>query len=567
VFILVNEADSGESDLNRVLAHAPGGFETRGGVEPKATHSLLETEAASVITALATVAEREATDGPSQSTAPTAEPLGNTTTGQLPTGPLVDLDRRLAAAQPERYDIEMVAPEVLSAMYQVWSSAGTFFAQSRNAVRDRLLDLTVRQARQQTDFYAQRFAGLGDEVVDKQSLSALGVLRRNDVEAAGREITSKYAEYAFSSYTTGTTRGIPLTIDRSAEEQRYLAKFMALVNDAPSPPAVALILASWHHGQGLRISGSTIGLPVFLANEIGFIQARTLLKRSYKVGREELRISAIAGTPNRLMQLTAFLAADGCEDVAASVQALQTTGRHVTTHARDWLLRFWNRATLTDRYSLTELFFSAIRCKICDRFHFDDFGHAEVVALDSNGSRSATRGELLLTGLYPFTQMTPLIRYATGDLAEVVDGSHCPSGQQGFRLLGRAHAVLPLQLGEDRPFVGSSEVYDALDGVADVARVPIPPYPLEAPKAPIPGWCHAAGAFPRFSMTNAETGPVIDVELRYAPAAFPDRAVSVRRQIEQALVEHCTVIRSPADVTVMLRPPHDTVDRAQGHRP
>jgi len=478
-----------------------------------------------------------------------------------------DLQRRILGALPKRLDLACVTPAVLAQLHGLWTRSPAVFTELRAAVCDCLLDLTITQARQQTTFYAERFADLNDAVINREGLHRLEVLRREDLEAAGPSIRSRVAEYAFTSYTSGTTRGAPFAVDRSAHEQRYLTQFFSQPDQpARTQGSVALLLATWHHGPRLTLPSQTIGLPVYLANEIGFIQARSLLRREYRVGGEDVRITAVGGTPNRLMQLTAYLHAMGDADAASGVVTLQTSGRYVTRHARDWLSRFWIDAVLVDRYSLAEMFFGASHCAECDRYHFDDFGHAEVTEVGSAGLQPALRGELLLTGLYPFTQMTPLIRYAPGDYADVTPSDACSSHRRGFRFLGRSALPLGSDGGGER-FIASSEVYEALDGIPDVARVPNPPYPLEAPKAPMPGWCHAAGALPRFWMRSEHGRPVVVVELRYSPSAFPDRVAAVERQIRVGVKRNCSALRDLDEFVLKLRPPSDSIDRAHQHRP
>lgn len=480
-------------------------------------------------------------------------------------------ERDLIAAQPDRYGLADVSPQAIAPAFRLWRAGDGKHDRLRAVVRDRLIDLTARQARRQSPFYAERFAALDDTPLDALSLRDLPVLSRAEVEAAGDSIASRFADYAFSSYTSGTTRSEPLTIDRSLQEQRYISAFMSqLAPAAAKPDGVALILATWHHGPRLQLPGSTIGLPVYLANEVGFIQARRLLGRSYRVGGGERRIGAIAGTPNRLMQLTAYLAAEGLEEVAEPVRTLQTSGRYITRHARDWLRGFWTNASLVDRYSLTELFAGAAQCETCGSFHFDPYGHAEMVPAQGADQPHAARGQLLLTGLYPFTQMTPLIRYAPGDLVEASSGD-CATGQPGYRFLGRTSQALALdRFVAPGAFLSAAEIYEALDPIEDVARVPNPPYPQEAPKSPVPGWCHAAGALPRFSTQPDAERPRLEVELRYSPAVFPDRVTDLETEIRNRLCQAAPSVADPIRqdrLTIELRPPSDLVDRGKTHRP
>ena len=89
-----------------------------------------------------------------------------------------------------------------------------------------LIDLTVHQAIEQSEYYDQTFADIDpDFFVNAEKLSELPILTRQKLQEAGTSIRSKFSEYAFSSYTTGTTSGVPLILDRSTQEQLYLSTF------------------------------------------------------------------------------------------------------------------------------------------------------------------------------------------------------------------------------------------------------------------------------------------------------------------------------------------------------
>jgi len=401
---------------------------------------------------------------------------------------------------------------------------------------DRLIDLTVAQARQQSRFYSERFSDLSStRPVGYEQLADLPVLHREDVERAGATIRSRYASYGLTSYTSGTTRARPLSIDRSRQEERYLAELVTrLQGGSTDHRQVVLLLATWHHGMQIRLPGSAVSLPVYLSNEIGFVQARALLERTFQIAGEDVSVTAIAGSINRLQQLTAYLQRKGV-DLPASVDLLQTTGRYVTRHAARELADAWD-ARLVDRFSLTELFLGATRCDGCGWFHFDCFGVPEVVDQATQARLSTGRGSLLLTGLYPFTQMTPLIRYATGDLAEVA-GVDCAWDDVGYRLLGRDTSAVLLDgvIGPGQ-FLSGGEVYEVLDPLADVNRLRDPPTPTESRTSLDPRVVEAGG-LPVFQPQVESDRAVVEVELRYAPAAFPLRAAAVAHEIEHALKE------------------------------
>jgi phenylacetate-coenzyme A ligase PaaK-like adenylate-forming protein len=450
-----------------------------------------------------------------------------------------------------------VAPQILAPLYAALNTRPPTLGRLREALLDRLIDLTVDQARAQTEFYAALYDLGPNPELGLEGLSRLPQVSRPAVEAAGESIRSRYATYAFSSYTSGTTRGVPLTIDRSAQEQRYLAEFFRQYSrEGAAEPRVVLVLATWHHGAQLQLPSKSIALPVYLSNETGFLQARALLTRTFRIDGRGAPVTAIAGTPNRLLQLTAYLTETLGGRFASDITLVQTTGRYLTRHSRMSLAQTWS-ADVHDRYSLTELFIGALKCNDCGFFHFDRFGVPEVV--DHQGQRiNEGRGRLLLTGLYPFTQMTPLIRYAPGDLAEVKPGC-CASGETGYRLLGRGDDSVDVSdLLEAGSFLSAAEVYEAVDEIPDINRLPDPPSPALAARAPVPEWCYSVGGLPAFRLSREERKVVIDLELRYAPSAFPDQADSVIRAVVKGLersIPWFPQVHGVGDVVVRPRAP------------
>jgi hypothetical protein len=231
------------------------------------------------------------------------------------------------------------------------------------------------------------------------------------------------------------------------------------------------------------------------------------------------------------MPLTAYLAAEGHHDLAGQIKLIQTSAQYQTAYSRSWVSKFWD-CPVEDRYSLTEIFFGAGLCKECNFYHFDPFGIAEAVSLGTHKPITSGRGKLLLSGLYPFTQMTPLIRYAPGDLVEV-HSTDCRPGTVGFRLLGRIAGSLGLEPEQgEGAFLAGGEVYEVLDSLVDVNRHD---FPASYPKS-----CNGVGGKPFFRlMRDKDRRATIAVELRYTPAMFPDRLQELQAIIRNGLSERC----------------------------
>lgn len=185
-----------------------------------------------------------------------------------------------------------------------------------------------------------------------------------------------------------------------------------------------------------------------------------------------------------------------------------------------------------DKYGVSEIFSNATSCPRCTAYHFDPFVVAEVVDVDDvHRSIDSGIGQLLLTTLYPFTQMTPLVRYQTGDLVERLPPASACGDTAAIRPLGR------LQLAPARRDAGATHLQgvpadflDALDEIPDVARL--------RRFAGVQGVDPGAGSRPRVRYEAIEDGPITaryTIEVRYDPIDHRKRAAEVRDRLQAAL--------------------------------
>jgi len=407
----------------------------------------------------------------------------------------------------------------------------------------------------QTDHYREtlRFATTG--FVGRAELEAAPILSRRDLDGAGDAIRSELATYAFSSYSSGTTES-PVIIDRSAEEQNYLTEFFNLLNrDDVAIPRLALLAASWHHGRRLELPGNICVLAVSLAARTGYDIAHRLLSRQFRTGGPT-HIAVIAGATNRIEQLTRYLQlreSDGFPDI----DELHVSGQYLSERSKTYLEEYW-RAPVHDTYSLTELFGSAFRCIECGLYHFHPFIFPEAVDLVSGQRISKGRGRLLLTGLYPFTQMTPIIRYSPGDVVEV-SPIVCSIGRPGFQFLGRVARALILQSGKGPNWIlTGADVIEAVGTINEVAIFRDP--------APIPEECQGVGA-PKFGVLPS-IPETLAIELTFDPKVEPERTNRIGQLIRDRLAANAPQAAQPSLRALKLRlVPPGTLDAISVSRP
>ncbi|MEA2825849.1 MAG: hypothetical protein QOG43_288 [Actinomycetota bacterium] len=103
---------------------------------------------------------------------------------------------------------------------------------------------------------------------------------------------------------------------------------------------------------------------------------------------------------------------------------------------------------VTDMYSAVELGYVALQCPTAETYHVQsEVTCVEVVDDEGRPCRPGQTGRVIATPLHNFAQ--PLIRYESGDVAEV--GEPCPCGRRLpvlTRILGRQRNLLTLPNGE-----------------------------------------------------------------------------------------------------------------------
>jgi len=178
--------------------------------------------------------------------------------------------------------------------------------------------------------------------------------------------------------------------------------------------------------------GPTWGPPageVFACGEA----ANLPISRSLEEKREWLRKldpHYLMTTPSTLRMLAESALSEALS--LPRLQAVRTVGETVTPALRELVRRAWG-VDLVDIYSLSECGLIAMQCPACEHYHVQS-EWAVVEVLDETG-RPALPGEIgriVVTPLHNFAM--PLIRYDTGDFAEV--GAECSCGR-GLASLGR----------------------------------------------------------------------------------------------------------------------------------
>ncbi|WP_300531921.1 hypothetical protein [Maricaulis sp.] len=322
---------------------------------------------------------------------------------------------------------------------------------------------------QDVPYWSERMPDEGD-LAPLDWLAKIPSVRRDDLDRQRQDFLSPRSTFAFCSFTSSTSTGRSLLIERGREEALYIRNFFAVMQARRPQPALkglGLQAVNINHGDLLSAGGSSgYSFPVNLYVATGYATAANLLTQDFTWPGWERRIGSLNGSFSCLYRLARYMDHHGYELEDGQLLSAVAFASPIPPAARDYLQgRFGTR--LHDNYSMTEAFGSAAYCDECDGYHMAPFIWDEV--LDTDEDRPVADGEvgeLTITPLFPFAQRFVLLRYRTGDLA-VRFKSICKRGGQAIRLLGRKRNAVRLA---DGGWVGSIPVASALFDEAELHR-------------------------------------------------------------------------------------------------
>jgi phenylacetate-coenzyme A ligase PaaK-like adenylate-forming protein len=332
-------------------------------------------------------------------------------------------------------------------------------------------------------------------------------------------------------HTSGTT-GQPLEVYKSYEEVDFVYKFYSRlfspVLAAMASRPLTVSFPTPHHGVPVPMPSPGFAFISGVMDDTLIQDAVRVLKQKYEIPGHDSRISILSGMAFQVLFFTSYLLEQKIDPSDFRLNAVNIAGGFVPTHWRRFLKRNWN-AQINDRFSLTESLAGASRCQECEWFKPDPHLIAETVDVDTGQPVQQGIGRLVITDLYPFVQMQPLIRYETGDLVESRVCSCWPLPV--LRFLGREKNAISSKRGGERRrwLIFSSELYEFLATLPDLR---------------VYDWFsnvrvardRTVGSLPLVSVksTLSQDGKIkitLSAELKYAPHCYPERVADLRNQI------------------------------------
>lgn len=271
-------------------------------------------------------------------------------------------------------------------------------------LRCRYLEQTAEFVGRHDGFHTSHKAGLEAYVVGG-GLEHLPTIERQTVQRRPRDFFCR-TDLPCTLYFTGATSGPPLALFRSAAEQEALADMLAALFVPPPRAWTTLALEGFNHGETLSSQVEQL------------FTAPLIVSAHYKNALEFLREGIVSPAGNRAVDvvrtsaLTAkalfTFAAENKLDFGDSLQTIVATSSHLTGHWKD-RIRSVAKCDIRATYGLTEFCEGvAWECVACSHFHFPPSVLPEI-----DGEEV---GELIMSSLYPFSQVQLFLRYRTGDV-------------------------------------------------------------------------------------------------------------------------------------------------------
>lgn len=383
-----------------------------------------------------------------------------------------------------------------------------------------LLPKTLEHAVRNSEFYAEHIGDAWQDVQGPEDLPMLPVLEKAVCVEQQERMRCGPPANDFGSISSGTTRvgARFFRVERCDEEREALKEFWEMMgaSEPSEPPPLTLHILTPNHGlPSDKAPTNTLRIAWAYSRNV-----YALVEQALRADLQGRRISVMRVSVSVLKQLTVGFRHQGIDPRTFGVREIGTYAALVTPRWRTIFEESWG-ARVFDNYSLSEFTTAATECEACGWYHFAE---PPVVAeyLDPRTDKPTDSeiAHLVLTGLYPYVQRTPLIRYATNDL--VRRGPRCPvTGTESFRFVGRR----PQTPYDGRHYLLLPALLEAIvDDEPEVARHVHP--------------SERAERLPLFSVGDAkyrvrmeEERPVLTVGTAYDPALFPRSAKALRERL------------------------------------
>jgi hypothetical protein len=345
-------------------------------------------------------------------------------------------------------------------------------SEALNLFHNSLLPATFANATR-CSFYRDHLAEFVDKNLNLANWSLLPFVNKSQLRAAGSKAQVFLDVICNEVFTSGTS-GQPFVTLKGDQEQKYIAQFFRHVfaRDFERPLSRALEINNPYHGYLMSIPVPIHSHRIGIYDEGSFAYGREVLQRDHQDRGVEPACTLLVGLERALRAFTmeARQAQEAGSQINHKLSAIISYSQLLTKRWKKIHEEFWG-CPVIDRFGLSEVFGGATLDTACGWWHFDPVCLPEVVGARSRTPISEGVGELVLTSLYPFQQVQPMIRYLTGDLVEVTHARSSRPETLAIRPLGRIRYAVPQPEGDDF-LLYPSTILEVIDAVSDIQRLP-----------------------------------------------------------------------------------------------
>jgi phenylacetate-coenzyme A ligase PaaK-like adenylate-forming protein len=302
-----------------------------------------------------------------------------------------------------------------------------------------LLPVTLEYAASNSTYYAQAWGESWREVQGLDDLTKLPLLDKQLALKHQQALRCGPTSHDLGKTSSGTTRvgNEMLFIERCDAEDEALRQFydqlLGQSEQGTAEKPLVLHIVSPNHGYAGSGDENTIRLGWGPYAHVCTLVEHALVKNNN--GRP---VTVLQCSVNTLKALTIEFLRRGTDFSKFSLKEVVTNSATVTPRWRALFQQTWGE-NIVDVYSLSEFRTAASECNTCGWYHLGAPPViAEILDLADGAPKQEGLGQLVLTGLFPYVQRQPLIRYATADIVEI--GPPCPQvKERAIRFRGRMH--------------------------------------------------------------------------------------------------------------------------------
>lgn len=246
--------------------------------------------------------------------------------------------------------------------------------------------------------------------------------------------TRSLTEASLVTHTSGTSGELTWRHRTNIEAGVVATVFEKLLAHNAERPLV-LSVQYGRHGMGMPMPSNCDVFPIALSDETELLQAIAATRTPFHIGGTPRFPTVLTGGVQHIALLAQARLDRGYGPETSSIKQIHCMG-YCDPTIRNFVRYAFNEPRLVEDFSMAEVFGSSTREWPDAYFHSARHMFSEVISLqDGHRVNEGDVGELVLTELFPFTMMQPLIRYRTGDIVRCIKCS--PEGEVSFQWFGR----------------------------------------------------------------------------------------------------------------------------------